>query len=105
MATTIEQVAANSQNIADSSDKATVYASNGEEAISNIRVKMDVIHKSTEDSSQVIQGLSNASSQITKIVELITQIADQTNLLALMLLLKRPGPGSKDEGLRWWLRK
>ncbi|ABO50085.1 methyl-accepting chemotaxis sensory transducer [Desulforamulus reducens MI-1] len=98
VADTVEQVATNTQNVADVSDQATRYAKDGEVAIHNVRSKMDSIQRVTEANGEVIQDLSQSVVQISKIVDLITQIADQTNLLALNAAIEAARAGEQGRG-------
>lgn len=98
VAATVEQVATNTQNVATASVQATKYAKDGEMGLHNVREKMDSIQRATEANGKIIQGLNQSTAQITKIVDLITQIADQTNLLALNAAIEAARAGEQGRG-------
>ncbi|MEG6522294.1 HAMP domain-containing methyl-accepting chemotaxis protein [Desulfotomaculum sp. 1211_IL3151] len=98
VAATVEQVSTNTQNIAAASVQATKHANEGEIAIHNIREKMDSIQRVTEVNGKIIKNLNQSTTQISKIVDLINQIADQTNLLALNAAIEAARAGEQGRG-------
>lgn len=98
VATTVEQLNTNASGIANSSKQAGEYAQEGNDGIQQIFTQMESIHQSTEASWKVTKGLNESAEKISKIVEMITQIADQTNLLALNAAIEAARAGEHGNG-------
>jgi len=91
-------MALSARNVYSSAEKASKNAGEGTQGIKHINGQMDSIINSTGNTSQVINGLSETTGKVSRIVNLITQIADQTNLLALNAAIEAARAGEKGLG-------
>jgi methyl-accepting chemotaxis protein len=66
--------------------------------IANAAKEMFSIHEATSESKDIITKLGERSSEIGKIVEVITQISGQTNLLALNAAIESARAGEQGKG-------
>ncbi|MCL6609982.1 MAG: methyl-accepting chemotaxis protein [Peptococcaceae bacterium] len=94
----VEQVAGNAQLVASASREASELAEKGNKGLDLITAQMDSLGRITEEVSAVISGLNKSSGEITKIVDIITNIADQTNLLALNAAIEAARAGEAGKG-------
>ncbi|MFZ5649159.1 MAG: methyl-accepting chemotaxis protein [Bacillota bacterium] len=98
VAATVRQVSENARQIAEFSSRTTDYAREGSSGIERIAEQMDIIEKASAGSEDVIMGLNESAGKISKIVNIITQIADQTNLLALNAAIEAARAGDQGKG-------
>jgi len=98
IAVTIDEVSKNTMEVHDASEQMASHANEGKEGIGKINIQMSNISSSTEKVSGVIAILNEKSNHITRIVDLITQIADQTNLLALNAAIEAARAGEQGKG-------
>ncbi|GIO22126.1 methyl-accepting chemotaxis protein [Oceanobacillus sp. J11TS1] len=70
----------------------------GNTALSTTINQMEYIKKNTYELSNSIQGLGSQSEQISKIVDVITDISEQTNLLALNATIEAARAGEHGKG-------
>ncbi|TKC14736.1 methyl-accepting chemotaxis protein [Robertmurraya kyonggiensis] len=68
------------------------------EAIKSFISQMSEIQESVRSSSEIVRKLGNRSSEIGKIVEMITGITEQTNLLALNASIEAARAGEHGKG-------
>lgn len=101
----IEQIAAEINNIAHSTQDVTViskrmedYAMDGLDSISEVVKQMAVINDTVKQSSDIISSLKVRSNEITSILEVITGISNQTNLLALNAAIEAARAGEHGKG-------
>ncbi|HZK18333.1 MAG TPA: methyl-accepting chemotaxis protein, partial [Clostridia bacterium] len=98
VAATIEKVTENTLDMSKESRKTANQALEGNDIIENLHKQINEISLSSQETSNVILNLSEKSSEITQIVELITHIADQTNLLALNAAIEAARAGEQGRG-------
>ncbi|RII34496.1 methyl-accepting chemotaxis protein [Clostridium chromiireducens] len=94
----IAQLANSSTKISSDSIDVTNQAKNGFNQIKNSIVQINQIYQSAEISAKLIKKLSEQSSKINNITELITQIAEQTNLLSLNASIEAARAGEAGKG-------
>ncbi|GKU77681.1 methyl-accepting chemotaxis protein [Paenibacillus sp. L3-i20] len=94
----IQRVAETTSSVSDAALETQKEANQGNESIQKVIQQMNEIHRSTNDSAYVIRQLGERSSEIGKIVEVITGIANQTNLLALNAAIEAARAGEHGRG-------
>jgi methyl-accepting chemotaxis protein len=98
MSTKIKQVAENSHEVTILSDKTSVAAQNGGQAIEKAIYQMGSIDETVMYSSKVVTKLGESSKEIGQIVAAISGIAGQTNLLALNAAIEAARAGEQGQG-------
>ncbi|MCM3717374.1 methyl-accepting chemotaxis protein [Fictibacillus phosphorivorans] len=94
----IQQIAVSMQNMSESSSRSLSVAEGGNETIKETIGQIDAIHSSITNTSQVVKDLGEQSQEITKIVDVITDISGQTNLLALNAAIEAARAGEQGRG-------
>ncbi|KZE68799.1 hypothetical protein AWM68_00520 [Fictibacillus phosphorivorans] len=94
----IQQIAVSMQNMSEASSRSLQVAEGGNETIQQTIGQMDAIHTSMNSTSHVVRELGDQSQEITKIVDVITDIAGQTNLLALNAAIEAARAGEQGRG-------
>ncbi|MGM9945916.1 MAG: methyl-accepting chemotaxis protein, partial [Lysinibacillus sp.] len=84
--------------VVEVSEETTKEAEEGNATIQQVVMQMNKINDSTNDSSTVIRNLEVRSTEIAKIIEVITNISDQTNLLALNAAIEAARAGEHGKG-------
>lgn len=95
MSASISNVAVGAERAADAAAEARARAEQGGEAAAEATVTMLRIKDSMMQTAGVIQGLSEKSEQITKIVDTINRFADQTTILALNAAIEAARAGEQ----------
>lgn len=94
----ITQIANNVNIVASSATETSQQANQGSRNMENVVEQMNHIYDATVNSNQVITELEKRSSEIEKIIEVITEIAEQTNLLALNAAIESARAGEHGKG-------
>lgn len=94
----ITRIAENASAVAMSSAHTTEQASKGNDNIQNVVKQMNTIYNANSETNEVMQQLERRSSEIGKIIDVITDIADQTNLLALNAAIESARAGEHGKG-------
>ena len=105
MAAAIEEMTVSITHINDSMHEtlarardAGIAASDGAQIIAQSHSEMDRIVSTVGDASTAIDTLSSESSNISKILQVIKEVADQTNLLALNAAIEAARAGEQGRG-------
>ncbi len=105
MVTAIEEMGATAgtvaQNASESSQQTQDVADIGDESITVLNSAKDMISQlvaNVEDTSQSMSVMSDETSNISKILEVIGEIAEQTNLLALNAAIEAARAGEHGRG-------
>lgn len=73
-------------------------AASGEAAVADVISGMDGLRTTIENAVNMITGLAERSTEIGKVIELISEIAEQTNLLALNAAIESARAGEYGRG-------
>ena len=95
---TLDSLASQAADVQQISDESSQHSAHGGEVIHAAAAEMGKITQSVEESSRIIQDLGQQSDQISRIVNVIREIADQTNLLALNAAIEAARAGEQGRG-------
>ncbi|HEU0234210.1 MAG TPA: methyl-accepting chemotaxis protein [Gallionella sp.] len=105
MAAAVEEMTVSINQIADHADDAhktsvesSTLAHKGGEVIHDTVSDMNLIAESVNESSRLVQALSQQSEQISEVVKMIKEVAEQTNLLALNAAIEAARAGEQGRG-------
>lgn len=94
----IEQIAENSGNTAQSADRATESVSDGLGAMQSVLTAMTDIADTSKHTETSLNDLMQASEQIGEFLAVIESISNQTNLLALNATIEAARAGEAGKG-------
>jgi methyl-accepting chemotaxis protein len=94
----VQQLTSNADNMTKSTLQARERAAVGNGAIEKSIEQMDSIGNKVHTLAQVIKGLGERTSEIEKIIGIITGISSQTNLLALNAAIEAARAGEHGRG-------
>ncbi|WP_169307308.1 methyl-accepting chemotaxis protein [Chitiniphilus eburneus] len=105
MAATVEQISVSITHIADNASdaerrcqQAMSSVHEGREKVQQMVEELKTISTTTQQAAERIADLGERSSEITKIVSVIKEIAEQTNLLALNAAIEAARAGEQGRG-------
>jgi methyl-accepting chemotaxis protein len=94
----VKQISNQSEGATEASNYASKQAEHGEVNVDKAIEQMGIINSNTEETGKVIHLLNKKSTEIEKIVSIITDIAEQTNLLALNAAIEAARAGEHGKG-------
>lgn len=98
ISTVLENISSQSEGVLQISRSTYEAAAESENAIEKANEHMKEIEVSSQRSKEIINSLGDTSSQIGKIIEIITDISDQTNMLALNAAIESARAGEHGKG-------
>jgi len=93
LSATAKQIADNAEWVLDFSSKSLDNAKKGSGAVDKVMKSMSAIKKDNESTLQEIIALGKKSKEITKVMEIINNIADQTKLIAFNAAIEASSAG------------
>ena len=94
----IQQIAENSEEMLQLTEKTSSLTHKGEEFIDHVVGQMNQIQQTVSKASDSIHSLRERSNEISQIIEIITGVAEQTNLLALNAAIEAARAGEHGKG-------
>ena len=98
MSMTVNEVARNTSQAADSAVQVTENAHEGQNVVNQAVRGMQQVAEVVRSSAQIVGNLGATSEKIGEIVNVINEIADQTNLLALNAAIEAARAGEHGRG-------
>ena len=87
------QIADHSQSVVDVANLTLESSKKGADAMQHLQLRMADIHHDSENSLQEIVRLGSKSKEISKVMDLINNLADQTKLIAFNAALEASSAG------------
>ncbi len=88
-----KQIAEHSATVVDLASRALEITQRGAAAVGEVTVKIEEINQDNQDNLSEIVDLGRRSKEITKVMEIINNIADQTKLIAFNAALEASSAG------------
>jgi aerotaxis receptor len=98
LSATVQDVAENASSTANAADESKANVTKGKVILSDTKKAIDELVEAVNSSSQIIEGLSHSSTEISSVVDVISSIAEQTNLLALNAAIEAARAGEQGRG-------
>jgi methyl-accepting chemotaxis protein len=98
MSISIAEVSSHAQNAADQARQAASAAREGGTIVEEMLAGMNTISETVSQTAETVQRLGRESEQITRIVNVIEEIAEKTNLLALNAAIEAARAGEQGRG-------
>ncbi|HRY75845.1 MAG TPA: methyl-accepting chemotaxis protein [Methanoregulaceae archaeon] len=98
MSAAVEEVTSSMENVSSQSKQTNEASRNGATLVANVEQSMTDISASTETVVSIVGEIERQMADITKIVELIRDLANQTNLLALNAAIEAARAGDAGRG-------
>lgn len=98
MALQVEAIKSKSGEVFDLTKNTTNFAQDGDQAIRQSTKQMEEIEQSVSETGERVRILSERSSEIDRILNMITDIAEQTNLLSLNAAIEAARAGEHGKG-------
>ncbi|MFC4406837.1 methyl-accepting chemotaxis protein [Haloarchaeobius iranensis] len=98
LATTTEEIAASSNEVADLAERTARTGREGRDAAQAAIEGMDAVESEAEDAVDAIAQLEAEMAQIDELIEFITDLANETNMLALNANIEASRGGTDGDG-------
>ncbi|MCU7840653.1 MAG: CZB domain-containing protein [Candidatus Thiodiazotropha sp. (ex Troendleina suluensis)] len=98
MSATVQEVAENTSHVASAAREVNNEAQNGSQIMFNTIESMESLRSRVESAALVVEKLEDESTEISKVLEVITGISEQTNLLALNAAIEAARAGEQGRG-------
>jgi len=98
IAATVENVGEDIKAVTEMAEATAGKAAVGSAELSELKAQMQAIEGAAKHVGTVVEELEGLTGQISRITELITEIADQTNLLALNAAIEAARAGEHGRG-------
>ena len=98
MGITIQEVAENTQSVANAAQSAQLEVMKGLERAKSVNSGMDAMSSVIKQGSKAVSSLAIQASNVGSILDVIRSIADQTNLLALNAAIEAARAGEQGRG-------
>ena len=98
MSSTSEEISQNTLQVADAASSATEKSQSCEQALQSSVERITTLANSVDNVNSVINELEQRSGSITKMIDVIGQVAEQTNLLALNAAIEAARAGEHGRG-------
>ncbi|WP_083682021.1 methyl-accepting chemotaxis protein [Paenibacillus sp. FSL A5-0031] len=98
MSASVQQIAVSTEQASHAAKKTSRQATEGNETLQQAVVQMESIQLSFNSLAAAVQGLGNRSTEIVRMVQVISDISAQTNLLALNASIEAARAGEHGKG-------
>lgn len=98
MLTSIAQIADNAAFALNSAEHAQTLASNSDKVIAQAAHDINSMVKAIQTSAQDVSALASRTDEISRVVQVIADVAEQTNLLALNAAIEAARAGEQGRG-------
>ncbi|PUB91442.1 MAG: hypothetical protein DBP01_02360 [gamma proteobacterium symbiont of Ctena orbiculata] len=98
MSATVHEVAENTNHVATAAREVNDEAQNGSQIMFSTIESMESLRSRVESTAMVVEKLEDESTEISKVLEVITGISEQTNLLALNAAIEAARAGEQGRG-------